>query len=177
MRARDRVIEFVGERGMRGASGSDIGAICHIGSWRLYPILLSLELSGRIESSFALEAARRHRIYRIKTAGTLDVSDRRCATCQFWVPTEMEVYKPHAQPHEARSIATQSEMLRATHALCSWSGSHPDAAAFFAFSPPWMKKSHAAGGTLTAEDDGVECACWTPRADIQICAPAEGIRE
>lgn len=76
------------------------------------------------------------------------------------------------QPHERRSVETQSEMLRATHALCAWSSMDPEAAALFRRAPPWIQKSYAYGGTLTREDEGADCLCfearpintgWTPR--------------
>lgn len=93
---------------------------------------------------------------------------RCCATCRFWVPTEMEIYAPGAQPHQAREIAARQEMMRATNALCSWPTMDPEAAAFFAASPPWVRRSHAAGGYLTEEGDGSDCPCWQQRPDIQI---------
>lgn len=91
-----------------------------------------------------------------------------CATCRYWVPTKMYVYQPDAQPHEVSAVETASEMLRATHALCSWPRANHEAAAFFNESPPWVKTSYAAAGTLTREDEGRACVCWEMRPDMEL---------
>lgn len=88
-----------------------------------------------------------------------------CADCKFWVPTYAEVVRPHAQPHEAKSIATESEMLRATHALCAWPSESRKAKAFIADTPTWFHKL-VSGGSLTSENDGAGCPAWRARDPI-----------
>lgn len=83
-----------------------------------------------------------------------------CSDCAYWKPTEMYVYRPHAQPHEKRALEAESEMLRATHALCTWPLANQEAAALLKKAPPWVQRSQVAGGSLTSEDDGNDCPCW-----------------
>lgn len=92
---------------------------------------------------------------------------RSCAACRFWLPTEMEIYRPHMQPHEAHEVAMQSEMLRATHALCTWPGTDPVAIQFLEGAPPWLVR-RVGGGALTAEEDGHDCAAFEPRPEINL---------
>ncbi|HRV83042.1 MAG TPA: hypothetical protein P5218_16540, partial [Planctomycetota bacterium] len=53
-------------------------------------------------------------------------------------------------------------MLQVTHALCVWGARNAEAAAVLAKAPPWVQRSHVAGGDLTAENDGADCAAWVP---------------
>jgi len=79
-----------------------------------------------------------------------------CADCDHWRATYMEVYAPGAQPHHARALAAETEMLRATHALCTWEPPAMDA-------PLWAWVSLSAGA-LTHERDGVGCPAFVQRA-------------
>lgn len=74
-----------------------------------------------------------------------------CATCIYWVATEMEVVSASHQPHQQDTRA-QTEMLRATHALCT--GPINTAAM-----PPWAAK-RVGGGELTNETDGADCPVY-----------------
>lgn len=90
-----------------------------------------------------------------------------CIDCKFWVPTEMEVYRPHAQPHEARSVAMETEMLRATHALCAFPDMDDRARLFLAAAPAWMQR-RVGGGDLTKETDGEGCLSFVQRPSVEI---------
>lgn len=90
-----------------------------------------------------------------------------CSDCRYWVPTHMEVHRPDAQPHEARSIAMETEMLRATHALCVWPTQSRSGAAFIPSAPEWLQK-RVGGGNLTSEDEGVGCSGWVQREYISL---------
>lgn len=75
-----------------------------------------------------------------------------CATCRYWVPTEMEAVSASHHPHQ-RDTRAETEMLRATHALCSWpSHSHIG----YDNTPPWVMQ-RVGDGTLTCETDGTDC--------------------
>lgn len=79
-----------------------------------------------------------------------------CATCRFWIATEMETIPAnHTQWKDAKA---QTEMLRATHALCSWQ-SHSNIGSDN--TPPWVMQ-RIAGGTLTCETDGTDCPVHQP---------------
>lgn len=67
MGAQDRIKELMFAAN-RPLSGAQIGFICHVGSWRLYPILHGLERDDVVESDWELEiipGAPRRRLYRL----------------------------------------------------------------------------------------------------------------
>lgn len=87
MRARERILML-----LRSAndelSGGEIGRICHVGSWRLYPILADLERRHVVVSdwefpeSFGMPRRRMYRVYtatprasRLKLADRIDCAD------------------------------------------------------------------------------------------------------
>ncbi len=81
-----------------------------------------------------------------------------CATCTYWQPTEMEVVSASRQPHQQDTRA-QTEMLRATHALCVWPSANGHAKDVMDGAPPWMVQ-RVGGGTLTDENDGADCPAY-----------------
>jgi hypothetical protein len=86
------------------------------------------------------------------------MTERGCPSCIYWKPTEMEAVTSH--PHQERMIQTKTEMLRATHALCTWTTNSARGPDIMRFSPPWLSK-RVGGGTLTSEDDGKDCTVWS----------------
>lgn len=97
-----------------------------------------------------------------------------CASCRHWIATEI-LFVPivDIQPHQQRQFDADTEAMRSTLALCSWP-STPAAEEFFRNSPPWMQRSHAAGGTITSEDDGADCPCWEQRPDVWTPSASAG---
>lgn len=83
-----------------------------------------------------------------------------CATCRYWVATEMHAVSASNQPHQ-QDVRVQTEMLRATHALCSWPAQSPTGADHMKFSPPWLNR-RVGGGELTSETDGADCPVHHP---------------
>lgn len=61
----------------------------------------------------------------------------------------------------AKNDAVATEMLRATHALCTWPDASMVGADFLKWSPPWIKQ-RIGGGTLTNETDGANCPVHHP---------------
>ena len=59
----DRILELLLEVHPKPLSGGQIGRICGLGSWRLYPTLARLEQQKLIMSDFANEPWPRRRMY------------------------------------------------------------------------------------------------------------------
>lgn len=75
-----------------------------------------------------------------------------CATCLYWVSTEMETLG-------ARDDKAATAMLRATHALCSWPAATQIGRNVVAIGPAWMA-DRIRGGNLTSETDGADCPAY-----------------
>jgi hypothetical protein len=80
-----------------------------------------------------------------------------CATCLYWVATEMEAIP--ANYIQWKDTKAQTEMLRATHALCSWPAATQLGRKAIALGPSWMAQ-RIRGGDLTSETDGAECPAY-----------------
>ncbi len=63
----DRILKFLEYAGPGGASGHDIGEVCHISTVSLYPLLAHMEQDGRLASEFIQTkiAKPRPRYYRL----------------------------------------------------------------------------------------------------------------